>query len=480
MTLRTGPDERALRVWWMAAGCGLIIASGGLAVFSSRFAYEHFVRDMPVLWFTGALCLAGLAFLALPGLIRRTETRELDGRALLAFILMCGLSARILMLASQPVLEDDFYRYLWDGALVANGINPFGVTPEEAREAAPDSPLGRLGQKAGPVLDRMRYGDLSTVYPIGAQIVFAATHVLAPFSLTGWRLVLLAHDIAIVALILLLLRQLGRSTLYVAIYWWNPLAIKEAANSAHMEPLVMVAVLAALAFGLRARWVAATAALVVAAATKIWPALLLPLIWRRLSGRKMLLGCALALAMAGAMAVLAPMLTAGLGESSGIVAYSTSWRTNSALFPTLEGALAIALSPASQEGSAPLLARALVAMIAVLIALRAALRPLQNNDDLVDRWLLIATAVLLLSPAQYPWYYLWVLPLLALRPVAGLLVLTATLPLYYSRFYFLYHHESDYFGHGVVWFIWAPAWVLLFYEYGYRFRSRSPRNPSHA
>ena len=54
-----------------------------------------------------------------------------------------------------------------------------------------------------------------------------------------------------------------------------------------------------------------------------------------------------------------------------------------------------------------------------------------------------------------------VLPLLPLRPVAGFLVLTATLPLYYAAFHFMAVDQYAFYRDYLVWLIWLPAWVLL-------------------
>ncbi|MGD8779206.1 MAG: hypothetical protein PVH88_09635 [Ignavibacteria bacterium] len=44
-------------------------------------------------------------------------------------IIIFGLVVRIILTPTFPVLEDDFYRYLWDGAVTANGINPYEHAP---------------------------------------------------------------------------------------------------------------------------------------------------------------------------------------------------------------------------------------------------------------------------------------------------------------------------------------------------------------
>ena len=49
-------------------------------------------------------------------------------------IISGGLIVRLIFIPSYPVIENDFYRYLWDGAVTANGINPYKYSPKEALE----------------------------------------------------------------------------------------------------------------------------------------------------------------------------------------------------------------------------------------------------------------------------------------------------------------------------------------------------------
>ena len=58
-----------------------------------------------------------------------------DGRALLGWVIVIGAGLRISMLSSAPILEDDYYRYLWDGAVVVNGLNPYAYSPAEVLRA---------------------------------------------------------------------------------------------------------------------------------------------------------------------------------------------------------------------------------------------------------------------------------------------------------------------------------------------------------
>jgi hypothetical protein len=77
---------------------------------------------------------------------------------------------------------------------------------------------------------------------------------------------------------------------------------------------------------------------------------------------------------------------------------------------------------------------------------------------------LVVAALALLSPAQFPWYAVWIAPFLAFRPWTGFLLLAATLPLYYLDFYLITHGRAEIFPELVVWIIWAPVWAALAVE----------------
>lgn len=214
---------------------------------------------------------------------------------------------------------------------------------------------------------------------------------------------------------------------------------------------------------------AATACLTLAAGIKIWPVILLPLVWRKVIDQPRLLIACIALAAAGGVLFAWPLIAAGLDQSSGLVAYAGKWTTNSALSPLIVDGSRWLLDAAGVSAVTPaFLARGTIALVLGAIVLWQCRRPAVNAQDAADKWLIVTGAMFLLSPAQFPWYYLWVLPFLCLRPVAGLLVLTATLPLYYSAFYYLSHDNYAVFSAGIVWLIWLPAWGLLAWEARHR------------
>ncbi len=91
--------------------------------------------------------------------------------------------------------------------------------------------------------------------------------------------------------------------------------------------------------------------------------------------------------------------------------------------------------------------------------------PPQDSGQLAP-FFIIAAATFLLSPAQFPWYYLWVLPFLVFFPYRGLLLLTALLPLYYAGFHLMVRGTMNAHGTWLVLLIWLPAWIMLVLEVG--------------
>ena len=46
-------------------------------------------------------------------------------------ILFFGISFRLVLLFAYPWLSDDFYRFIWDGLVIGENINPYEYTPSE-------------------------------------------------------------------------------------------------------------------------------------------------------------------------------------------------------------------------------------------------------------------------------------------------------------------------------------------------------------
>jgi len=452
-----------------------------LAWLSGAFAHGQEAASRSIPTVVGLEILAGAIFLLLIRAVRRSEERRRPARTGLRLgpLLLVGLALRSTMFFSAPIQEDDYYRYLWDGAVAAHGVNPYRYAPSQVQSGTVEPPpvaerLATLALDSGPVIARVNHPHLRTIYPPVAQVAFALSHLIRPWSLLAWRLVLLVSDLVAFALLLGILRALALSQAWSVIYWWNPLVLKEIYNSAHVDILVVPLALAAVLLTARGRSLSAAVFLALAAGVKLWPVLLLPLILRPPAGtRRRLVASALLFTFLLALIFL-PVISAGLGDRSGFRAYAERWEMNDALFMVFLWGSRFALDrlgfdPALRH----LVARTFVlGLLLVWTAWCVRAKP-RTGIGYFESTLLIVAALFLLSPTQFPWYFVWVLPFLALRPRWSLLLCSVVLPVYYLRFHFSALDRVEVFDNGIVWLEFAPVWALLLWEWH---RSRTGRS----
>ncbi len=411
-----------------------------LAVMAPRFVWEIRLGDRPILVFAIGIALASIAFLLWAlRLARAPVAGSRTGRMVLA-IFAVGLIARIALIPSTPILEDDFYRYQWDGAVTAAGQNPFTYPPARFVSApdvdrllatvglAPTPPpkgyeaLARAGRDT---LLRVNNPHVATIYPPLAQLGFAAGHLLTPWRLTGWKIVVLVAEILTFGLSLGALRA-GRLPLaWSAIYWWHPLALKEFANSAHMDALLLPFLAGALWMVIAGRTRLMALCLAGAAAVKFWPLLIAPTLLRR--GRTAIVtGIVIGLL---ALMLVAPQL-ASVTADSGLGRYAADWQRNALVFPGLVAGLGLVSTDPSR------LARLAVAAVVIGWVLWVWWR---DRADPFDRVRAAGTAILLLillGPTGYPWYALWLMPFAVVQPRLPVLLLFTGAPAYYLDFWF--------------------------------------------
>jgi hypothetical protein len=300
------------------------------------------------------------------------------------WIIVAAVALRFVLVAAQPTLSDDVWRYLHDGRAQLAGVNPYAFAPADERTR----PF------RGAEHPRINHPHLVTIYPPAAQLAFALTALLGS-SLFAWKLVVLAAELALLLAIAALLRQRARDPRLLAVYAWHPLAVLEIAGNGHMEPLALAPLLVALLFAARRRAIPAGAALALSAAAKYWAAPLLPLLAR---GRTRQVAGA---AAATAALLYAPYLVGSASPMGSAGTFAREWESNAGVFLLLQqltGSRAAALTCA-----AGLLAGVL------LMLWRHCARP-------EDSAFAFVFATLLVAPVVHPWYLLW---LAALLPVAA-------------------------------------------------------------
>lgn len=431
------PHNRKPRKLWLAAASTLVIAAVGWSVLSAQFEYGRGHAERPILDFFALYALAWAAYLAGFFLLKRRS-----GKGPVGIILVAGFAARLVLLPSNLIQENDVYRYVLDGNVILHGGNPYQHSPLVLPELAEPQLKRELKQPdAQQVLSRVGYPHVHTIYPPAAQLAFAAGAWLTGWSWMGQRLVFLAFDVAALLGLLFLLRSLELSPAWILLYAWNPLVLKEVTNSVHLDVMVVfflaVAIIQLARFERFARstaMVLAGVCLGLAILSKLYPLLLVPpcfLFLSRRSGRVRTLWNFLLPAGATVAAGYLPFVSIGLESlTRGLSTYVQEWKMNQGAFDLLAY-----LAP---EGR--LLMAAILASASVLI-------PWSRKSDsaalLVEdfQWLLLLW--FLLMPAAFPWYALALVGLSCMRPETKLSAFTVALSgiaaLYYLSFFYAYH-----------------------------------------
>jgi len=445
------------------SGIILLFCFSLIVYISPDFSKSIAEVQQPVLLLVAILVFSGAVYLFTIFKTPRTNLKKNQ----LIWVIGIGIILRVLMLFSAPILEDDYYRYLWDGAVTANGINPYKYSPEEVLGGTGiPTELSELAEESGEIIHGINHPEVRTIYPPIAQAFFALSYWLDSWSLISWKLILIVFDLATLSLIFNALGILKLPSSYLIIYWWNPLLLKEIFNSAHLDVLVFPFVLSAIIMASQNRYIRSTVTLIIGMGIKLWPAFLLPILLRPIISKPKELLSALVVAVISIGVLFLPIYLSGLDNSSGFIAYGQSWQNNDSAFRILIYISELGLNLLGYETFHKFsVARFLViALIAIWIAYTA-LGKTFKNEDLFKKSLLIIAFVFLISPTQFPWYYTWLIPFLAIKPRFSLLLLTALLPMYYLRYYFEPRGEIEIFTDLIVWVEFVPVWILLIWEW---------------
>ncbi len=330
----------------------------------------------------------------------------------LAFIFGWAILFRALLIFTPPTLSDDMYRYVWDGRVQAHGINPYAFPPN-----APQ--LEFLRDDA--VWQHVNRKEAVTVYPAGAEIAYAVLWRIAPDNVRWFQIVMAGADVLAGGLLVLLLRALKLPDARVLIYLWNPLVIFETAHAAHVDGLVLPLLVAAFLARAKHRAGLTGALLGFATALKLYPVILLPALWRPRddSGRwHMAWQKPLAFAIAFALPYI-PYLGQGVGVM-GYLPHYFAERFNMGIAGIITELIEHPPAPvfvalaSSVDGSAPRIVNGLLGAALLVVSVALLVRPARDATDALRRCLVPIGAFTLLTQNLFPWYMLWLVPLLAL------------------------------------------------------------------
>jgi len=378
---------------WIPTAIILALGTALIAVLQQwRRWDQHGLLTTHMPEFIASMLLAGILYGVAVYVVENLST----GPVALAAILGGAVIFRLMLLPLNPSISEDVYRYQWEGRVERQFINPYTVVPADPK-------LSRLQDASHPITTG-RFTP--TAYPPLSEVVFVSVH-----SISGYKRLFTAFDLASIAVIILILGSLGLPLCRVLTYAWNPAVIVAFALCGHHDSLAVFALLLANLLIIRQKPLLANIFLGLSVVSKFFAAILATVFLKRTRW-------AYGWALAGVVtAAYLPFAGAGWRLFGGLSDYARGWEGNDSLFRLLNFVIPT---------------KGLAEVAAGLLVLALAGHATRKNMPPLRASLLLISAMLLVSPNAFPWYFTWSIPFLCFEAYGPWLLMSVTCALGYS------------------------------------------------
>ncbi|MFY0624680.1 MAG: hypothetical protein JXR07_00175 [Reichenbachiella sp.] len=317
-----------------------------------------------------------------------------------------GILIRLSLFFSLPNLSDDFYRFIWDGNLIQNGIHPFSVTPDQ---------LMSLNLQVGQnqvIYDSLNSQRYFTIYPPISQFIFwistFSSQVLTNVNIL--RIIILFFEIGTFILLKFFFNPSKKGSV-LAIYALNPLVILELTGNLHFEGIMLFFLLLSIVAIQKQKWIITSISLASGIGVKLIPLMFLPVLVRKIGQKHSLLVYALCSVILIIIAL--PLLNVQLinGMSDSLYLFFNKFEFNAGFFFLLKemGLAIFGFDIIHIVGP-------LLPLLALIIILSISFFKVNSDTDLTKVFSLILLIQLFLSTIVHPWY---IIPLIALAVSTG-------------------------------------------------------------
>ncbi|MAM18867.1 MAG: glycosyltransferase 87 family protein [Christiangramia sp.] len=321
------------------------------------------------------------------------------------FLAGAALVFRLMWLLALPDLSQDYFRFIWDGRLIAEGMNPFQFTPDQLMQQ-PNFSLTQGGELVAG-MGSLSAGHYSN-YPPVSQLIFAITGFLSAGSILGsvvvMRIILILADIGTLFIGWKLLKKLDLPQDSIFWYILNPFVIIELTGNLHFEGVMTFFLVLALYLLYQKKWLLSAVLMGLAISVKLLPLVLLPLLIPYFREKGNLLKLPVYYLVAGLVVMISflPFYSEEVIQnfSSSIGLWFDKFEWNASIYYLVRwfGYLDKGYNIIESAGTALAICTFLLIMILTF------LRKAENMKQLFTSMLFAVSIYLLFSTTVHPWY----------------------------------------------------------------------------
>lgn len=315
--------------------------------------------------------------------------------------LILAISLRLILLFAVPALSNDFFRFIWDGELITNGINPYAHKPDDLISFG-----GFLDEERMRVLYH-GMGELSqqsySCYPPLNQLFFVIPAALSDSiaaQLIIFKIIMILADLGIILVAKKIAEHLNVNVYKVWLFALNPFIILEFTGNIHFEGVMIFFMLCAIYLLLKNQWIFSTVFFAFAVQIKLIPLILLPLLIKKLGLRRMI-------GYAGISAILILLLgklflneTFLLNMMGSVDQYFERFEFNAGIFYVIREIGFTAVGYDTIQTVMPVLTK----IILISIILLALMRRYKTDSDLITMGMFAFFIFYSFSTTVHPWY----------------------------------------------------------------------------
>jgi len=373
-----------------------------LLFFSSTFLlFPVFHHERLIIVYSIAYIVTSILFVGISVFILRYDVPSKYVIGLVAL----GVVLRLAMIPIHPSGSDDYYRYVWDGKVMANGINPYRYAPD-------DPALARLHTDVLP--SRVNFPDMKTIYPPVAEIIFYISYIIGGDNYVSVKLILFVFDLLSMFGIYQVLKKTGLDRKNILLYALCPLPMFQFFVDAHVDGFGLPLLVFALLFYVDGKKALSYLFVGLSICVKPLGLILIPIMFlneRSLAERIK----SVAIPALVCLALYVPFMFSGTPFQA-LMKFTENWTFNGVVFDILDSFI-----HDNQRSRLACAALLFVFYLPVIL----------SRKDFLTKVYLSVFMLFIFSPVVHPWYLSWLAIILPLIPrwsgitYVGLVSLTA-------------------------------------------------------